>query len=315
MKLPAPSDIRVILPDLHGNHVALMKMLRGVGALTAEGERVPGFWVCALGDVVHGGHNVTDADRVTLELACEYGWVDAAVLGNHELPFVTSLPSAFVGMHGEGGRAYHPSCQAELNRAFRAGFFTAALAVDGWLLTHAGFSPEHLYDDEEHPTNHDLRAALRTEDPARSLADCINDRFEKRLMTHARDIVIDGVSSWRGGVSAVGSVFWADLNEVVHDARKHGNPVAQVIGHTPRPDSKHKLFAFPFELELGHHPLLSVDLAGIDDGFIGCVTKRALDREWTSHVITRPVRPSGGVTAASYCSRARNTAFSSEESG
>jgi hypothetical protein len=258
-------------------------LLLEVGAINEDGSRNDGFFIVQLGDLIHGGHDVTAADAETLHLARTY--IDLCLIGNHELPFITPLPTAFVGMHRERGRAYHPVAQRALNTAMREGFFHAAAAVDGWLITHAGLVSAYLHDDES--ANADLRAAseLPLPERANAFADALNQHFLNRLSTHERDLVVDGVSPYRGGGAAHGSIFWADLNEVLASAFEFANPVPQIVGHTPRADDRLRLYETPSQ------PIYSIDLAGIDNGYIGCLSKSASADKWSEHVITRCERP------------------------
>jgi hypothetical protein len=299
---PADTDIRVVLPDIHGNFEAMRQLLISVGAIDEDDQRQPGFFIVQLGDLIHGGHDITEADAMTLELAEK--WVDVWLLGNHELPFVTSIVSDFVGLHRQAGSGHlgqHPSCQLQLNRAMREGRLRAAFALDGWLIAHAGLNVTHIHNaswgDDIHAAA--LISSLNPSFKAVSFMAAINERFEERLTSGERDLIIDGVSTKRGGFDAVGSIFWADAREVVAAAKRYGNPVPQIIGHTPR-SSKHlklyrpKRFALPSKRGYGRAPIYAIDLAGIDNGYIGCLTKHANESEWSPHVIVRPPRPLHG---------------------
>jgi hypothetical protein len=287
MKAMPAGHTHVVLPDIHGNYAGFLELLYACGAIDASGRRRPGFAIAQLGDLIHGGHEVTEADRVTLELGREL--IDVCLLGNHELPFVTSIePALFAGVHARNGVAAHPSCQTELNAAMREGFFQAAVAIDGWLLTHAGLSPAHLVDADGKVLD-EWREAISSPE---ALAELLEERFVRRLQSHERDAVIDAISGWRGGESRHGSILWADVQEVVFAAEELGNPVPQIVGHTPRMALRPHVFELPAGLPLGHEPIWALDMAGIDDGSMAALINEEPGQDaWREVIIDRPVRP------------------------
>ncbi len=319
---PAPGDLRVVVADVHGNHVLLKRLLQAAGALDEAGRRLPGTWAVQLGDLIHGAQDLRpeapateedgpqytaaaaparrdtlQSDAGTLRLAFREGWLDGALIGNHELPYLTSrISGAFAGMHRRpDGVPEHPSCQADLAAALRDGFFRPAAAVDGWLLTHAGLSPEHALDGEGRVTDAELAAACAA--GAGPAADLICERFLERL-TGGREPegLTDGISPWRQGTWPAGSVFWADAREITAGIARHGPPAAQVAGHTPFANSR--VTRIPWPARPGDTGTWLIDLAGIDDGYGACLIKRAGDEDWTPVVVPRPRRPGRILDAA-----------------
>lgn len=94
--VPSNGDVRVIVGDTHGDHVNMVRVLREAGAIDERGRRVPGYWTCHIGDVIHAGHGEQAIDVECLERALEY--FDCLIYGNHETPFAVGLGS-FVGQN------------------------------------------------------------------------------------------------------------------------------------------------------------------------------------------------------------------------
>jgi hypothetical protein len=222
---PAPdeTDVRVVVGDTHGDHVGLLLALGQVGALDERNVRVPGYWLCHIGDVIHAGHGVQDDDVTCLKLALDL--FDCLLYGNHETPFAVDLGS-FVGQN--------PTLDGQplLDASVRAGRWQAATAVDGYLLTHAGLHPRLLAGSQ---ALEPLRDVDRLHDPI-AVAGAINDAFEQRIESGEPEPVFDWVGPLRSSRARepCGGIFWCDWTELMAAERKPRlhSPLKQIVGHT-----------------------------------------------------------------------------------
>lgn len=210
---PGPNDRRAIVGDVHGLPQLLRGILGLIGAIDADGERVPGWWLCQVGDLIHGGHNVrTDGECLAEGLR----YFDALLLGNHELPH--AYPAAEFPRFG-GQTPLSLNATAMLSQAIADGRFRAAVAVDGWLVTHAGLHPS-LVRHETLPVD------------TVALAEALNGRFADRVRSSRPVLPFDGIGRERGGVDPVGGIFWLDWRALSNASGAEALP--QIVGHTPR---------------------------------------------------------------------------------
>lgn len=216
----------LVIGDLHGDHQGLVALLRAAGAVDATLTRQPGWQLIQLGDCVHGGAHTRPADQACLELALAL--CDAILIGNHELPLI--WPEArFPGWTGMAPPA--PATLGALLAAAARGKLVPAVALDGWLLTHAGLHPLH-------------RAGLvgAGVDPrdAAWLAAVLTRLFRERVATGQPHPLFDAVGPARGGQADAPGIFWCDWSELTADWPA-SRPVApppplrQIVGHTPQP--------------------------------------------------------------------------------
>jgi len=178
----------------------------------------------ALGDLVDS--------RVQCDLEEETACLDlllhssAALLwGNHDLAYLPARPWRNYGRFGEA--AFRSQYHAHRSR------FLAALAVDGWLLTHAGVSPRLSK----------LMPAVVLKSGVERIAYWLNDRFAEELQTKNPNTVpavaryghgpLFQVPSCRGGCDEYGGIFWFDaFGEQTQPAPNVG---PQIFGHSPVP--------------------------------------------------------------------------------
>ncbi len=211
---PDPTARRLIVGDLHGDWPNLLRLLQQVGAITESRERVPGWWLAQLGDLLHGGQPSADDERC---LAEGLRLFDVLLLGNHELPHAYG-GAGFPSFLGRG-----PLLPAALDAfavAIVAGRFQVATAVDGWLLTHAGV----------HPT---FQEQLALPADAATWVKVLTERFAQRLRRGDPDPIFDAVGHARGGAELLGGLFWLDWRDLRQ--AEASNRVPQIVGHTPRP--------------------------------------------------------------------------------
>lgn len=136
--VPAPTERRLIVGDVHGDHRSVQELLLALGVLDADGRRSPGWWVCQIGDLIHGASSTAESDLRTLR-ACA-SWFDLVLAGNHEVLQLTGHPSGdFNGVRRVPG----PEMRLALDAYWEAGHFDVATHVDGWLVTHAGVHPHY----------------------------------------------------------------------------------------------------------------------------------------------------------------------------
>jgi len=215
-----PSLTRIVVGDLHGDLEGLRTLLAQLGVIDRYNRRCDGFHIVQLGDLVHAGHNEQLSDRQMLEEVLERGWLDEVLCGNHELWPAFHLPSG----RWEGMTDPPDQKVVELLQQLRRrGGLTAASAVDGWLLTHAGLHP--LYQKR-------VPAGLRM--TAVDLATYLCAAFEARIRDRSGRDVFDAVGPVRSGGRdpLAGGIFWADAYEMA--TAKSRNRVPQIFGHTPQ---------------------------------------------------------------------------------
>jgi hypothetical protein len=260
---PAPdeTDVRVVVGDTHGDHVGLLLALRQVGAIDERNVRVPGYWLCHIGDVIHAGHGVQDDDVTCLKLALDL--FDCLLYGNHETPFAVDLGS-FVGQNPT------LDCQPMLDASVQAGRWQAATAVDGYLLTHAGLHPRLV---EGSQALEPLRDIDRLHDPI-AVAGAINDAFELRIESGELEPVFDWVGPVRSSRrrEPCGGIFWCDWSELMEAERnpRLRSPLKQIVGHTPRRNVQQALDG----------KYWCVDVGAALSGYVGALAKRPTDKHW-----------------------------------
>ena len=174
-----PTARRLVVGDLHGDWPTLLRLLRHVGAITDDGERLPGWWLAQLGDLIQGGQPSADDERC---LAEGLRLFDVLLLGTHELPHAYG-GAGFPSFLGRGPLL--PAALDALAAAVVAGRFQVAAAVDGWLLTHAGV----------HPT---MQERLALPSDAAACATVLTDRFIQRLRCGTPDPLCAAVGQARG---------------------------------------------------------------------------------------------------------------------
>ena len=260
----APDLLRVVVGDIHSDVDGLRSMLRHLGVLDDLGKRQRGFYVVQLGDLIHGGHGETLADRRILEKALEGRWFDEVLVGNHELYPTYGLEAGrWNGMTDPTDRR-----TAELlQQLHRQGGLTAASAVDGFLITHAGL---HGYYERQITAGQSLTAV--------DLAMCLCTEFEARVRERTPRDVFDAIGPARsdGRDSRPGGIFWLDASEMA--AATPPTSVPQVFGHTPQ----------------GHTPVKlppdvwCADVGAALSGLVCALVKRSTDRDWTPYVARSP---------------------------
>lgn len=204
----------LVISDLHGDYLGLIALLRAAGAVDAADKRVPNWRIIQLGDLIHGGNPRSTAlpgvdDRRCAELA--QTCCDTVLIGNHELPhlWLYGFPR-FEGMREQIGHTY-----VALYALRDAGKLVPAVAIDGWLLTHAGAHADYLFGYPD----------------ADTAANAINALFRLRLEGGRHPMgIFDGIGRRRGGSEDYGGIFWCDWQELT----RRPSPIPQIVGHTPQ---------------------------------------------------------------------------------
>lgn len=282
---PGPGERRIIIPDVHGNPGLLRELLREAGAVDEDDRKLPGTWVCQLGDLLHLGRGVElEQDIEAHRLAGR--WIDAQLIGNHELPYLTGWEHAgFAGMREE-----LPGLGRRLRAELAAGRWQVAAAADGWLITHAGLIPHMWLASSVKREERESIAALIADRPAAAtLAERLNARLRERLAGAGPDQLFEWIGRDRWGAREFGGVFWGGWTTLERSYRTwlrrgHWLP-RQIVGHTALKGAKPRRAA--------DDHLICIDLAGIDFGWATALVREPGDHDWSSVVVQRrPRQPS-----------------------
>jgi len=267
-------ETRIIVADIHGNPRNLYRLLLAGGAISPDGRKNPGYWVCQLGDLLHCGTGVWEGDRDTSLIGPE--WVDNQLLGNHELPYITKrIDSTFAGQHYH----LHPDLDRRLRINMQSGHYQAAAAVDGWLVSHAGADPRLLRD----------AGMLELVDDTSALAEALNTHWIERL-SGRRDPepLMDWIDHKRGGRNFTGSIFWCTYSELMRGYQKMSEMqgrLRQIVGHTPRAKGPYC-----------RNGIWNIDLRGIETGMVSALIKRPDQEQWHPIVLGRAKLPPTTIT-------------------
>ncbi len=260
-----PNDlVRVVVGDVHSDVHGLRALLSNVGILDGSGKRQRGFYVVQLGDLIHGGHGESVRDRLTLEEVLEGRWFDEVLCGNHELFHAFKVPAGrFAGMTKPTDR----KVGALLQQLHRHGGLTAASAIDGWLVTHAGLHPFH---ERQITPGRSWSAA--------DLAAFICTGFEVRVRDRVPRDLFDAIGGSRsdGQDQRVGGIFWVDASEM--QTATPPSSVPQIFGHSPQGRAPRMLRPNMWCADVG---------AGLS-GLVCALVKRNAEDAWVPIVARSP---------------------------
>jgi hypothetical protein len=246
-----------VIGDVHAAPGGLAALLRSVGALDGDGNRLDTHFVAQLGDLLHLGHLTAEADRRTLELGSR--WIDLQLLGNHEGFYAYGLDSCWwQGMASPD--QLHPEVRETLGRQAAEGRWHIAATIDGWLLTHAGVHPV-------------FQSMLGTD--ATVAARVVAATFAERLARGERTPVIDRSGPVRGYDPDPGGVLWCDLSEIEPVAGE--NELRQIVGHTPQDEPR-----------LIGGRIWATDGGGGRSGRVSALVKQPGDDRWTPVTVDAP---------------------------
>jgi hypothetical protein len=199
----------IIIGDLHGN----LAMARAFLKYRPTDTHV------ALGDLVDSrAKSDLDEEMACLDLLLNSPSV--LIWGNHDLAYLPEQPWSCYGRFGD--MAHREQYQAHRDR------FVAAVAVDGWLLSHGGVSPR-------------LAKLMPTEvlaGGAERIAIWLNNQFAQQFRARIPKAPtrygygpLFQVPVCRGGCDEFGGIFWFDAaGEQTQPASVVGR---QIFGHSP----------------------------------------------------------------------------------
>ena len=202
----------VIIGDIHGD-IAAAKAFLAYRATEAH---------IALGDLVDSRADVSWED----ELACFELLLASDSLftwGNHDLAYLPERPWRPYGRYGE--KAFRDIYNQNRHR------FSAALAIDSWLLTHAGVAPQLAKIMPPEISSGGVEA----------VAGWLNQEFEKQLQIPVPGIMrgarsghgpLFQIAVCRGGQDHYGGIFWFDPSG---EQTQPAPAWPQIFGHTPVP--------------------------------------------------------------------------------
>lgn len=251
------------MTDVHAAHRGLESLLREVGAIDADGNRLDSHFVAQLGDLLHLGHQVHEADLRTLEVGLR--WIDLFVLGNHEGFYTYRLESCWWS-HILTPDRVHPEVIDRLSEMTAAGRWHIAAAIDGWVMSHAGIHPDYQKDLLDRAGSSEADAVVG------ALAALFADRLE----TGRRTPIIDSSGPVRGIDAEPGGVLWADFSE--QEAAMDRNVLHQIVGHTPQARAP----------RLVGDRFWAADMGGGRTGTLGALVKGPDEEEWTPVVVSVP---------------------------
>jgi hypothetical protein len=200
----------IIIGDIHGDIAAAKAFL----------AYHPGALHISLGDLVDSRQGLSfDQELACLELLLAS---DARHLwGNHDLAYLPERPWRPYGRYEE--TAFREQFQQHRHR------FSAALAVDDWLLTHAGVAPQLMKTMPSEVITGGIEA----------VANWLNKEFDRQLQIPVQDIVrtprfgygpLFQIPVCRGGQHQYGGIFWFDQE----GEQSQPAPVwPQIFGHSP----------------------------------------------------------------------------------
>lgn len=215
----------LVIGDVHGNRGALLSVLRRAGAIDENDQRVPGFEIFSVGDVVNaapmGGQyrGFIPDDYGTLKLVYEDGLIDKICVGNHELFFTHDRESGrFGGMAYDKGWL-HEKLEPLMKQMVREGIYCAAVATHDTLVSHAGVAPLYQGAYDGKVNNPEEWAAW----------------LNYMLAEGEPHQLLDAIGESVGGFG-VGGIVWyrAMLDD---DPPAHVPVLRQIVGHTI--DTKH----------------------------------------------------------------------------
>lgn len=196
----------LVVGDVHGHGESFICLLKSVGAVNGIGERVDGWHVLQVGDLINGMVDSQEDDYFTL-VEC-LPLIDVWILGNHDAPHV--YPKAYFPQY-MGKWAPLAAARSLISRAAESGKVKAATTAGSYLVTHAGLS-----DDV---------SAIGDLPSVKQMADYINKRLGWRCIQYNPDPLFDAVGKSRGGLDAHGGIFWEDWQMLK-------STIPQIVGHT-----------------------------------------------------------------------------------
>lgn len=224
------NETTLIIGDVHGNWNALRDILQRAGAMDENEERVAGFRIISVGDVVNCAPNNTryrgffPDDYKTLHAVYKRNLIDEICVGNHELFYTHDRESGRFGGMAYSTDMLHPALEPLMKTMTKQGIYKAATTAHGWLITHAGVAPQfqamQKYTEIE-------QGEKNVEEWARMLNYYLNER---------EDPIIDNAGYSVGGMG-IGGIVWFRPDDIfiADQYGKHRDgrvDLKQIVGHT-----------------------------------------------------------------------------------
>lgn len=214
-----------VVPDIHGRPDSLEALLLHAGVITEDGTRIrelefecsgvfEPFQVISIGDLLNATLSDVNGDEACL---LKSHWFDKLILGNHESGYV------FENM-GFNGYYPAPHLRDQYNQYVQSGHVVPSMLVGDTLLTHAGVHAFFEFGTalEAHVMIQDVWANYREYSANWDEKFYFSDNIEI-----PKALLLDAVSSKRGGGVPFGGILWADWAEPKNAS------FSQVMGHTP----------------------------------------------------------------------------------
>lgn len=224
----------LIIGDTHGHLDRLEALLLQEGILDRV-ENEDGFIELKRVDfdsqVIHiGDLGQFDRESRTDDFDCYYHaikerWIDKILWGNHDRAVVDPAIHAFAGFSSPQFST-KPELYHLVKYGEAEGIITFAVAVDGYLITHAGLHP---YFDQFFPDSLEETVEILNNPPT---PDAEGHEFWIRMSgvqgnPHPHWSAVNAVSRYRGGWSRYGGILWRDANN-----EKLSDKWPQIFGHT-----------------------------------------------------------------------------------
>lgn len=224
-----------VVPDIHGRYESLRSLLLSAGVINEDDRRTDEaewdamvadgadpqtldqrcFRVVSIGDLANAVQMDVNGDEQCLQKVAD--WFDYLILGNHESGYL------FDGMSFNG---YYPAphLKSLYNGLYRRGFVKPAVLVGETLLTHAGVHEYYDFGDAAEAFD----AIFDVWENYREYSEDYGEKFYfGQNVEIPKALLLDGVSSKRGGNVPMGGILWADWHE------SKNTRFSQVMGHTP----------------------------------------------------------------------------------
>ena len=207
--------------DVHGQYEGFVKILLHANLMNTRHHWCGGHnRLVQMGDILDRGPFSLKVDALLDKLqmeAADAGGEVVRLVGNHELELMMEnyLISEF-------NREVAAEIRSKMIGQVLAGDLKAAYAYKEFLFTHAGVTRKLM---------HIFKLQVDTPNAA-NLAMLINLIFKESIKHAFFKHPLFNISISRRGPDRFGGIFWEDLEDLVK-SYPQGNPLWQVIGHTP----------------------------------------------------------------------------------
>lgn len=212
-----------VVPDIHGRYDSLRALLLQAGVINEDDQRTDVadsenqriFRVVSIGDLANATLMDVNGDEQCLSKARD--WFDYLILGNHESGYL------FTNM-GFNGYYEAPHLKSLYCQLEREGIVVPAVAIGNTLLTHAG-----VHEYFEFGTAGEAFDAIYDvwENYFRYQDDIDTKFYFRKQIEIPKALLLDAVSSRRGGATPFGGFLWSDWQE------PKNVKFNQIVGHTP----------------------------------------------------------------------------------